>query len=207
MKGYFFNFIGNPNKTFDQLLKDPKRIWKSMGVMMIMATLYGVAAYLISLNNMTSDLEPCLNIPNEHYYYFEAFIMIPVFFVGWLIISGLLFILSKAMHGDGLYEDILACVGYSIALPTYVTLIADAATSLLGYYHVMSAKWWSEQIATFGTAPFFFLWTIMLAEVIWIIFLISLSIYKIEHFSKFNSVLLAILCFTVYQGFLLIFIR
>lgn len=204
---YFISLIFKPRETMAKLEKDPHKIFKSFRCMLIMSLLYGLASFCISLNNIPSSLKPCLNLPEDRYYFYQSFFICPVIISGWLLMSGFGFLLSKALKGNGDFENILVFTGYCIAVPTYITLLADLITSLTQYSKLVDARWWADQISTFGTWPFYFLWTIMLAEVVLIILYLSIAFIKTQNFTKVKSTIIALITFIIYQFFLLLFIR
>jgi hypothetical protein len=178
-------------------------------VMLLMVALYTVAVYLLSLSKtaVVFDLKPVLGIPDEQYYKWETLMIAPVILARSILTSAIVYMMCRSISGKGSFDDTMTLLAYSIATPTYLTLIPDAVTGALSAVGALNQVEWNKAKITPGPIPFFFVFGLILIQVVWIASLFILSIRISHQIGKVKSVTIGIVCFMFYQSFLLIFLR
>jgi hypothetical protein len=206
---YFLTTVLRPRQSFQALATDPNQVRRSFVVMLIMALCYTMAILFLALSQTHIEfaLKPFLRIPEESYYFWETFLIAPVLLLDWILVAAVVHLFSKFWHGQGSFETTLSLLGYSIAIPTYLTLIPDAITGLLSALGILNQVAWVNQLNTPGSWAFLFVWTIMLAEVLWIAALFTLALRTAQGISWRKAGLVGILGFILYQALLLVFLR
>jgi len=157
------------------------------------AVLYEIAILLWALGSDGVTLPPFLRIPEEQYYFYELIFLVPMFLVTWLLASGLAYVMSMALGGNGPFDAILGGFGVSMAISFYFSLIPD---------YIQGILW------TTGWVPFHeyleitsegillvMVWTYLLAWFLAHLILYSLTILHTQGLSRIRSALVALVSF------------
>ncbi len=99
--------------------------------MLAIAVLYEFAILLWAFGADGVTLPPFLKIPEQHYYFYELIYLIPLFLIMWLLASGIAYLLSKGLGGNGSFDAILGGFGLTMAVSAYFTLIPDYVQGIL----------------------------------------------------------------------------
>ena len=124
-------FIGSPGRFAKQLRTDPRALLIGFRNVLAIAVLYEIAVLLWALGSDGVTLPPFLRITEERYYFFELIFLIPMFFVTWLLASGIAYVMSRAMKGTGPFDAILGGFGVSMAVSFYFSLVPDYIQGIL----------------------------------------------------------------------------
>jgi hypothetical protein len=98
---------------------------------LLAAILYEIVILLWAFGADGVTLPPFLRIPEEQYYFYELIFMIPMYFVTWLLASGIAYVMSMALGGRGPFDAILGGFGLTLAVSTYISLIPDFIQGIL----------------------------------------------------------------------------
>jgi hypothetical protein len=177
---YFISTITKPAATIEKLIYDGKKISNGFRIMLLMVSLYTVAIYFLSLTKtpIEFDLKPFLRIPDEQYYKWETLMIALVILAAWILTSAIIYLACKGIGGKSSFDNTLVLIGYSIAIPSYLTLISDGITGALSAIGVLNQVEWNKAKITPGTVPFFCIFGLMLIQVYRLLFY---SYYQIRH--------------------------
>src|SRR3712207_5747240 len=77
---------------------------------------------------------PFLSIPADEYYAWAALFGVPTFIGGWLLATGAMQLVSRALGGHGRFEDLATALAWATGVATLFTLVPDFTSSALGVY-------------------------------------------------------------------------
>ena len=117
----------HPISTLKKYLKDDNRLLYSFITILLFGISYTIAvivAYIFKQHPY--GIEILLKIPIEKYYLYESFFLLPVTICTWVLLAGLIQIISILFKGEGSFENTLSLIG----LPYFILIInAYALTS------------------------------------------------------------------------------
>lgn len=203
---YIGRFVRHPIGTWAQLLADPARLRHGFVVVLFVGMGYALTVTGIVMSNGTPST-PWLAIPPSDYFKWEALFVAPVAALCWILAGGVMHLLSKLFHGRGTFEDTLALLGFAVALPTLVSLIPDAVRAVLTSAGLMSRAAWEQAVSEPGTPDWLFQWSYMLAYVVSLLCLFSISVAFAQRLHRWPAVAVGLVGAIVYQGVYVIFIR
>jgi hypothetical protein len=76
-------------------------------------------------NGFTPFAEPWINLPGDRYYLVQAFYILPLVFLMWILGTGVLHRMSKRLGGSGSFDTLFIMTGYSLWAPWYPLIIVD----------------------------------------------------------------------------------
>jgi hypothetical protein len=94
--------------------------------------LYEIGTLWLYFNGFTPFVSPWLQIPEEIYYLVQAFYIIPLVFLMWILGTGVLHIISKLFGpkgNQGTFDTLFKMTGYSLWAPWYPLFIVDCIHS------------------------------------------------------------------------------
>lgn len=205
----FWNAYGNlfirPSRTFRLLSDEPASLrWAAMAVG-ISSALYTLV-YLFLILGEGRPFKPWLDIPDETYYQYNVFFCAPSMFLGWILASGVVHLLSRSWSGTGTFESTLMIIGFGIGVANWSTGLHDLVTSFLGAIHVINQQAYEVQLNT-PTIWRTVLWVLMAAYVVWFILLFTKGIQVVHRIKPASAFVIGLSGFLVYQLFFLIFNR
>ncbi|MES1183372.1 MAG: hypothetical protein ABUL60_06125, partial [Myxococcales bacterium] len=120
---YYRGALRAPRATFDALRADPRRLRFGTWALASNAALYTlVYLFLVMGNGRPTVFKPWLALPAESYYRYDAFLLAPSMFAGWLLAAGVVQLFGKLTGvASGSFEDTLAVLGFSIAIASWST--------------------------------------------------------------------------------------
>jgi hypothetical protein len=125
------SFIKSPSAFVSRLATDPRAVLIGLRNVLAIAILYEIAILLWALGSDGVTLPPFLRIPEEQYYFYELIFIIPMFFVTWLLASGIAYVMSMLLGGNGSFDAILGGFGVSMTISFYFSLIPDYIQGIL----------------------------------------------------------------------------
>src|SRR5512139_127661 len=93
-------------------------------------------------------MAPALPIPARDYYFWETFFTIPVFFIVLATAAAITQLVSRALRGEGTFEDTFCVLSLGVLLPTFL-LMWVPETLLLVFLPELRA----EQLGGFSFMP------------------------------------------------------
>lgn len=120
--GYSLRIAYQPIQTIEALLQDRQRVAYAAISLLLLGLLYTITVVIGYSRGFGAVTTPLLAIPAEEYYYWEAFFMIPVYFVAVILFAGIGRILALWLGGKGSFDDIFAIFALAFLLPTLLFL-------------------------------------------------------------------------------------
>jgi hypothetical protein len=93
---------------------------------LIYSVIYQAGALWLYCSGFTPFVKPWLKIPEPIYYLMEAFFILPLVFLVWIMAAGVLHVLSRLFRGGGRFETILVMTGWSLWAPWYALIVVDS---------------------------------------------------------------------------------
>lgn len=202
---YYRAIIVRPGPSFQNLIQDKNALKFSIISVLIQAILYTLV-YLFLILGGGQPFNPWLNIPLESYYRYNVFFCAPSMFLGWILATEVVHLLSRSFISSGSFEQTLCVFAFGISIASWTTGLHDVLTSFLGACHIINQH--NYEIAL--NSPTFWrtlLWIQMIAYLIWFIVLFSKGVKSVYGIKTIPSLLLGISGFLIYQLFFLIFNR
>jgi hypothetical protein len=160
---------------------------------LLAAILYEIVILLWAFGADGVTLPPFLRIPEEQYYFYELIFMIPMYFVTWLLASGIAYVMSMALGGRGPFDAILGGFGLTLAVSTYISLIPDFIQGILWTTGWVSFAEYHE--LTSGGILLIIVWTYLLAWILAHLILYAITVRRTQGLSRFRSALVALVSF------------
>lgn len=186
-------FIRSPSAFLKQLGTGPRAVSVGIRNVLAIAVLYELAILLWALGSDGVTLPPFLRIPEEKYYLYELIFLIPMFIVNWLLASGIAYVTSMALGGDGSFDALLGGFGISMAISFYFSLIPDYLQGILWTTGWVPFHEYLE-ITSRGTL-LAVVWTYMLAWLFAQLFFYSVTIRHTQGLGRLRSALVALVSF------------
>ena len=202
---YYWSSIVRPGVAFNNLIKDNKSLRFSIVAISITAILYTLV-YVFLIFGGGQPFKPWLDIPLETYYNYNVFFCAPSMFLGWILASGVVHILSRIVTTSGTFEQTLCVFGFGISIASWTTGIHDVLTSFLGAIHVINQNDYELALNT-PTIWRTLLWLQMSAYLIWFIILFAKGVRSVYAVNIGQASILGTTGFIIYQLFFLIFNR
>src|SRR5690349_20317072 len=132
-KDYFLGTLLHPDKTFDLLMSDTRRLKLGLSAISLNALAYTLVYIFLTMGGgAPSSIAPWLAIPKVVYYFYNRFILAPSMFGCWILAAGVAHLLSRLFSGRGSFEDTLSSFGFGITIATFIALLHDLTDSFLG---------------------------------------------------------------------------
>lgn len=187
------NFVKSPSEFVKQLAADPKAIWIGFRNVAAMAVLYEIAILLWALGSDGVTLPAFLRIPEEQYYFYELIFLIPMFIVTWLLASGIGYVISRTLGGNGSFDAILGGFGVSMAVSFYFSLIPDYIQGILWTTGWVPFQEYLE-ITSKGIL-LVIVWAYLMAWLLGHLIFYSITIYHTQGLSRDRSAFVAFVSF------------
>lgn len=146
-KDYYFGTLFHPDRTFNALLSDRRKLKFGLLAMAINALSYTlVYAFLWQGGGAPSSFDPWLAVPKEVYYYYNQFWLAPSMFGCWILAAGVAYLVSRLFTGQGSFEDTLSVFGFGVTLATFFALLHDLPDSFLGAIGLLDLRWYEQAL-------------------------------------------------------------
>ncbi len=157
-------------------------------------------------NGAPSVFEPWLNIPKEHYYPINRFLLAPSLVMCWLLSAGTAQVIARIFGGKGTYEETLSALALCISIAMWGGLVHDVPMSLLSALHVIDAR---EHEMAMNSATLWrtLLWICYSFYFLAFLILFPLCVKVVHKLSALASTGIGIFSFIVFQITFLIFNR
>jgi hypothetical protein len=198
-------FIRSPRTAIAILENDPRAAFVGFRHVLILAVLWELALILWALGGATPTIPAFLKIPVEKYYFYQLIYYIPMFFVAWLLASGIAYVLSKAFGANGSYDTILGGFGMTALISGYFALIPDFIQGILWTTGWVPFTEYLELTSRGFLAVI--VWSYLLAYSIAYLTLYSLTIHYSQNLSKPKSVIVAVVAYFVSVFLFMIIVR
>jgi len=187
------DFIRSPIPVVKRLVTDPHAAFIGLRNILTIAVLYEIAIMLWAFGADDVTLPVFLKIPQEQYYFYELIFLIPLFLFTWLLASGIAYLLTKILGGNGSFDAILGGFGLTMAVSAYFTLIPDYIQGVLWITGWVPFAEYQE--LTGRGILLIIVWAYMLAYVLAHVLLYSVTVQHTQGLSKLRSAAVALLSF------------
>jgi len=208
--GQFWSYLGgaviNPRRTFNLLLTDPKLLTYGISAVLLIGVLYTLTIIGLAVVGADISAPAWIAIPAEDYYFWEIFFAMPVYFLAWILATGLAHLMSKAFKGRGTFEGTLAVLGFALTIPSFVTWIPETIGTILFLLGVMSQAEWREIIARPGFGQVFAV-AYQFIAVAWYLILFPIAIAATQKLRWWQAAIVGTLTVAIVGLVILIFIR
>ncbi len=127
---YLVGTVVRPRRTMECLLADPNCAGQGARAVLLIGGLYTLTVAAFAAVGAKISTPAWLAIPPERYYFWEIFYALPVMLAAWLLGSGFVQVVGRQLGGRGSFEGTLACLGFALSLPTFVTWLPETAGAL-----------------------------------------------------------------------------
>ena len=191
---YLVLTFAHPQETLAELVGDRRgRAFAGLALGTV-AVLYSLTEWFLYLQHYESVPPPFLRIPTDEYYAWAALFCAPAIVGGWLLATGAVQLVSRALGGQGRFEDLASALAWSTGVATLFTVVPDFASSALGVYETWDPTGLS--------------WVLFVSLYIVAFGVLYTSAVRAVHGLGLRSALLVGLGgFVLYQGFVFLFIR
>lgn len=201
MKDFITFQIGiviHPIATLKEYLKHEKRLLYSFITMLLFSALYTIGVAFAYLSGSTSyGIEIILKIPIEEYYLYESFFLLPVTLCTWILLAGLIQVISTPFKGMGSFEDTLSLAGLPFfTLITFMFIPDMIVDYLLPESIVKSDIFWN----IINPARLF------LAS-LWILIIHIFAVKEAQKITIIKAIIVTILSYIPYMAIVLTYIR
>ncbi len=207
----FWAYLGliliSPAKGFAKLMQDARRLRLGIQAVLFVAIGYTVALILIASSpGRISKMAAWVAISLERYFFWEVFFIGAVTFGCWLLASGVVYLLSRIVGGQGTFDDTLAALGFAVAIPTTFAFLHDCITGFMTTTGIMSAAAWERSISTPGIGMVLF-WAYMLIYLVGLVVFFPVATTVSQRLRRWHGLWIGLVGVAVYQGVYFIFIR
>lgn len=204
---YYLGTLLRPRRTFDELMKDPRRLQLGTLAIGLNALLYTlVYVFLTMAGGAPSSFAPWLAVPKEVYYSYDRFWLAPSMFVCWILAAGAAQLLGRLFSGEGSFEDNLSAFGFGVTVATLFSLLHDLPDSFLGAIGVLDLGWYETALNS-PTVWRLILWTLYTIALILLPVLLTKGVGAAQRVKRGPAILIGILSAILYQGMFLVFNR
>lgn len=187
------NFIKSPSAFVSRLASDPRAVFVGFRNVLWMAILYWGVILLWAFGSDGVTLPAFLRIPEEQYYFYELIFIIPMFFVTWLLASGIAYVMAIALGGDGPIDAILGGFGVSMAISFYFSLIPDYIQGILWNTGLIPFHQYLE--ITGKGVPLMIVWAYLAAFLLAHLILYSITVNQTQGISRTRAALVGLVSF------------
>jgi hypothetical protein len=205
---YYLGTLLRPRRTFDLLMRDPRRLRLGAWAITVNAALYTLVYVFLTIGHGAPGGVPprFLNIPAESYYFYDRFILAPSMLACWMLAAGAAQLLSRLFRGEGEFEDMLSTLGFAISISSLFSLLHDLPDSFLGAIGVLDLRWYEVALNS-PTIWRVVLWIFYGASAVAFVVLLPKAVGAAGRLRRGPAILLGVIAYLVYQGVFIIFNR
>ncbi|MGD8751255.1 MAG: YIP1 family protein [Anaerolineales bacterium] len=96
---------------------------------LIYCLVYVGGSLWLYFEGFTPFVEPWIKLSGDRYYLVQAFYILPLVFLMWILGTGVLHIMSNQFGGSGRFDTLFSMTGYSLWAPWYPLIIVDSIHS------------------------------------------------------------------------------
>lgn len=198
----------HPQRAMAALVAEPRRLRWGAYALAIATSLYLLIYFFLSRNGgRPTVFAPWLAIPAEDYYRYNLLLHVPSVLLAWIAAAGSAQLVSRALGGNGSYEDTLAVFGIGIGVASWGTGLHDLVTTFLGYLGRLDQRAYEDAMSTPGTAPHALIWLLMLVYLLGFLVLFPAGIAAAHQLRGARARTAGSIGFAVYLSVFLIFNR
>ncbi len=123
----FFQSFYTPRSLYSELSKSQEN--SSWLCVLIYSIIYILGSLWLYFHGFTPFVEPWIRVSKDIYYLVQAFYILPLVILMWILGTGVLHLLCRQWGGKGSFEVLFSMTGYSLWAPWYLLIIADCIHS------------------------------------------------------------------------------
>jgi len=123
----FFQAFYTPKSLYMEISKG--RQSSSWLCVLFYCLIYVMGSLWLYFKGFTPFVKPWIKLPEDVYYLVQAFYILPLVFLMWILGTGVLHILCRQFGGKGRFEVLLLMTGYSLWAPWYPLIVVDCVHS------------------------------------------------------------------------------
>lgn len=174
--------------------------------MIAMSAAYTLVAVFLAIIGGTPNPQPYLRIPSEQYFFWASFFYAPVLILGWVLAGAVMQIVGRALGGSGSFEGTLAVLGVATAVATLPGLVPDLALTFVQLTGAMDYEPWFYSV-THGGVWFLIVWVYLGLYLLAFCILYPAAAMATHGLGRGRAVVVGLVSFAVYQGFIFVFLR
>lgn len=201
MKGiinYQLGIIIHPILTLKKFLRHEKRLFYSFITVLLFGVIYTIGViFAYIFNHLPYGIEIILKVPIEKYYLYESFFLLPITICTWILLAGLIQIISILFKGKGSFEDTLSLIG----LPYFILIIFMFIPDIIVTYLMPKS-----------IVESYIFWNIinparLLLVSIWILTIHIIAVKEVQKLTIMKTIIITILSYIPYMAINLTYIR
>lgn len=203
---YLHHFI-HPFKAQAVTLERRNRVGLAALAVLVPAAGYTLFYILASgAGGAPSSFKPWLNVPVEHYFQFNSYVVAVVTFGCWAFSAGVVQLIAPGFGGSGSFEDTASVLGFGIGIATWTTMLHDLTDAVLSALGVINMQSYERMLnsPTFWRCLLLTLFVLYFAS---FLVLYTSGLHRAHRIGWGSSVVLALVALTAYQGLFFVFIR
>jgi hypothetical protein len=189
--------IFHPIITFRKILRHEKRFSFGFITILLFGTGYTIGViFAYSFGHHPYGIPIVLKIPIEQYYLYEAFFLLLLTISTWILLAGLIRIISIPFKGKGSYEDTLSLLGFPFIILLLFMLIPDIINDYLFKKIITNNIYWNiiNPIRLF-------------IPTLWVMILHFLAIKEVQGINNFKTLIVFIIAYIPYIALVMTYIR
>jgi hypothetical protein len=204
---YLVNSLLHPRRTFDLLLQDERRLKFGFYAMLISVVEYTLVYVFLTIGHgAPSAFTPWLNVPEAVYYSYNRFWLAPSMLSGWILASGVAYLLSRLVSGKGSFDDTLAVFGIGITLATFFSALHDLTDSFLSAIGLLDQHWYEFQLNS-PTIWRTLLWSLYGPALVLLFVYLIIGVGRAQKIKPVHALWIGSIAAIVYQVFFMVFNR
>jgi hypothetical protein len=116
-----------PKVLYQEISKEHKN--RSWLCVLIYCLVYVAGSLWLYFKGFTPFEEPWINLSGDIYYLVQAFYILPLVILMWILGTGVLHLISRQFGGNGQFDTLFIMTGYSLWAPWYLLIIVDCIHS------------------------------------------------------------------------------
>ena len=194
---YQLGIIIHPILTLKKFLRHEKRLFYSFITILLFGTFYTIGVIFAYISDsLPYGIEIILKIPIEKYYLYESFFLLPVTICTWILLAGLIQIISIPFKGKGSFEDTLSLIGLPYFILIIFMFIPDVIMGYLPKSIVESYIFWN----IINPAR-------LLLVSIWIMIIHIIAVKEVQKLTNMKTIIITVLSYIPYMAITLTYIR
>lgn len=195
---YQLGIIIHPILTLKKFLIHEKRLSYSFITVLLFGIIYTIGViFAYIFNQLPYGIEIILKIPIEKYYLYESFFLLPLTICTWILLAGLIQIISILFKGKGSFEDTLSLSG----LPYFVLIIFMFIPDIIVDYLIPKS-----------IVESYIFWNIinparLLLVSIWIMIIHIIAVKEVQKLTNIKAIIVTMLSYIPYMAITLTYIR
>lgn len=190
--------ILHPIFTLKKYLKHENRLLYSFITILLFGIFYTIGVvFAYIFEHLPYGIEIILKVPIEKYYLYESFFLLPVTICTWILLAGLIQIISILFKGKGSFEDTLSLIGLPFFILIIFMFIPDIIIDYLMPKSIIES---------------YIFWNIinpirLLLVSFWIIIIHIIAVKEVQKLTNIKAIIITILSYIPYMAIILTYIR